>query len=124
MQNLEPQRRRNFGESVADSRLPLPLPDDGDDADIADYKFSKFAATHFQNNATSSYIRRALKQPLLPIKNEGDQLVCWFSMFLIQIDSRSFAVCPCRQLENELTVFLFVFVSWGRYLALVTVKSG
>ena len=53
----------------------MPLPEDEDDVDIADYKFSKFAATHFQNNATPSYIRRVLKQPLLPLKNDGDQLV-------------------------------------------------
>lgn len=56
--------------------LHLPLPDDDDDSqEIADYKFTKFAATHFQGNATPTYIRQVLKQPLLPLKNEGDQLV-------------------------------------------------
>lgn len=72
LQDLESNRRKDIGESVADSSK-LPLPDDEDD--VTDYKFSKFAATYFQNNATSTYIRRVLKQPLLPLKNEGDQLV-------------------------------------------------
>jgi len=79
-QDLEPQRRRDFVDSATDSRLPLP--EDADDVDIADYKFSKFAATHFQNNATPTHIRRALKQPLLPLKNEGDQLVSKLFSFL------------------------------------------
>ena len=58
--------------------LHLPLPDDDDDShEIVDYKFTKFATTHFQGNVTPTYIRRVLKQPLLPLKNEGDQLVNW-----------------------------------------------
>lgn len=46
-----------------------------DDEDISQYKFQKFAATYFQANATHTYIRRSLKQSLLILKNEGDQLV-------------------------------------------------
>ena len=60
---------------VGDLHLPLPDDDDDDSQEIADYKFTKFAATHFQDNITPTYIRRVLKQPLLPLKNEGDQLV-------------------------------------------------
>ena len=51
------------------------IPTIDDDEDISQYKFQKFAATYFQGNATHTYIRRSLKQPLLPLKNEGDQLV-------------------------------------------------
>ena len=43
--------------------------------DISEFKFPKFAAMYFQSNATHAYIRRALKHPLLPLRNEGDQLV-------------------------------------------------
>ena len=57
---------------VGDLKAPA-LPDD--DEDISQYKFNKFAATYFQANATPHYIRRVLKSPLLPLKNEGDQLV-------------------------------------------------
>ncbi|XP_041355506.1 myosin-VIIa-like isoform X2 [Gigantopelta aegis] len=49
-------------------------PHDEDDEDIREYKFSKFAAMYFQSNATHTYIRKALRQPLLPLRNEGDQL--------------------------------------------------
>lgn len=45
------------------------------DIDVSDYKFSKFAAMYFQGNATHTHIRKALRQPLLPLNSEGDQLV-------------------------------------------------
>ena len=45
-----------------------------DGEDISKYKFSEFAATYFQGNATCTYTRRVLQQPLLPLKDEGDQL--------------------------------------------------
>ena len=52
------------------------IPQTGPDVpDISEFKFSKFAAMYFQNNASHAYIRRALKHPLLPLRNEGDQLV-------------------------------------------------
>ncbi|XP_025078690.1 myosin-VIIa-like isoform X2 [Pomacea canaliculata] len=54
--------------------IPMPADRDDGDIDISEYKFSKFAAMYFQYNATHTYIRRALKQPLLPLHNEGDQL--------------------------------------------------
>lgn len=50
----------------AGSMLGVPLPDEGDD--ISQYKFSKFADTNF-------HIHRAIKIPLLSLKNEWDQLV-------------------------------------------------
>uniref|UniRef100_A0A672S5Q9 Myosin VIIA n=1 Tax=Sinocyclocheilus grahami TaxID=75366 RepID=A0A672S5Q9_SINGR len=52
---------------------PLPLPDD-EEEDLSEYTFAKFAATYFQGNATHTYIRRPLKQPLLFHEDEGDQL--------------------------------------------------
>ncbi|XP_059382293.1 unconventional myosin-VIIa-like isoform X2 [Carassius carassius] len=61
---------RQFEEVIDE---PLPLPDD-EEVDLSEYKFAKFAATYFQGNATHTYIRRPLKQPLLFHEDEGDQL--------------------------------------------------
>uniref|UniRef100_A0A672LFC6 Myosin VIIA n=1 Tax=Sinocyclocheilus grahami TaxID=75366 RepID=A0A672LFC6_SINGR len=61
---------RQFEEVIDE---PLPLPDD-EEEDLSEYKFAKFAATYFQGNATYTYIRRPLKQPLLFHEDEGDQL--------------------------------------------------
>uniref|UniRef100_A0A8C1JL08 Myosin VIIAb n=1 Tax=Cyprinus carpio TaxID=7962 RepID=A0A8C1JL08_CYPCA len=61
---------RQFEEIIDE---PLPLPDD-EEEDLSEYKFAKFAATYFQGNATYTYIRRPLKQPLLFHEDEGDQL--------------------------------------------------
>ncbi|XP_073681347.1 unconventional myosin-VIIa isoform X1 [Garra rufa] len=58
-------------EEVIDEALPLP---DDEEEDLSEYKFAKFAATYFQGNATYTYIRRPLKQPLLFHEDEGDQL--------------------------------------------------
>jgi myosin-7 len=71
--DLEDGRRHAMqeGYDIGDMKLP-EVPEDTED--ISQYKFAKFAATYFTNNATHSYIRRVLKQPLLPLKNEGDQL--------------------------------------------------
>ncbi|KAK2172331.1 hypothetical protein NP493_972g00051 [Ridgeia piscesae] len=71
--DLEEGRRAAIREGEADllnARLPVPE----DLEDISDYKFSKFAATYFQGSASHTYIRRAIKDPLLPLRNEGDQL--------------------------------------------------
>lgn len=43
--------------------------------DVSQFKFSKFAATYFQGGATPLYIRRPLKQSLLPLTSEADSMV-------------------------------------------------
>ena len=43
--------------------------------DISEYKFAKFAATYFQAGATTSFIKRMLKEPLLDLRNENDRQV-------------------------------------------------
>ena len=53
--------------------MHLPLPED--EEGILEYKFPKFAATNFEDNATHTFIRRPLRQSLLQLKNEGDELV-------------------------------------------------
>lgn len=42
---------------------------------LSEYKFQKFAATYFQSNVTHHYQRKPLKQPLLPLKTQGDCMV-------------------------------------------------
>lgn len=59
-------------EDVIDKALQLP---DDEEEDLSEYTFAKFAATYFQGNATYTYVRRQLKQPLLFHEDEGDQLV-------------------------------------------------
>ncbi len=44
-----------------------------EEENLADFRFPKFAATYFQGQATHSYIRRPLKQPLLGLKNDQDR---------------------------------------------------
>ena len=46
-----------------------------EEKDLSDYTFSKFAAMYFENNATHSYIRHVLREPLLPLASDGDKLV-------------------------------------------------
>jgi len=57
---------------------PIPLQED--EEDISEYKFPKFAAMYFQASNSPTYIRRTLKEPLLPLKSDGDKLV---SLYLI-----------------------------------------
>ena len=59
--------------------LPGMLAEDLED--ISEYKFSKFAAMYFQGNPTYTHIRKALRQPLLQLTSEGDQLVSFQRRF-------------------------------------------
>jgi myosin-7 len=56
----------DFG--FADSRVQVDV-----EEDISNFKFVKFASTYFQGSANAYYIRRAIKTPLLSIKNPADQ---------------------------------------------------
>ncbi|XP_062521649.1 myosin-VIIa-like [Corticium candelabrum] len=51
--------------------------------DLSEYKFAKYAATYFQAQATPSYIRRPLKQPLLQHRTESEKraaLAVWITI--------------------------------------------
>ena len=54
-----------------DKALPLPRLDE----DLKEYTFAKFASTYFQGNATPYFTKKTLRQPLLAIRSERDQLV-------------------------------------------------
>ena len=72
-QDLEDSRRQHVHDyDISDLKRP-EVPED--DEDISQYKFAKFAATYFQANNNYNFKRGVLKSPLLPLKNEGDQLV-------------------------------------------------
>lgn len=57
--------------SEIESRPKVPQ----EDEDLLQYQFGKFAATYFQGNANSSYVRKPLRYPLLQHENVGDQIV-------------------------------------------------
>ena len=57
---------------------PIPIPEA--EEDLTEYRFPKFTAIYFQGVANHSYIRQALKQPLLALKNKQDKLVCETSL--------------------------------------------
>lgn len=88
-QDLEEKRRRMIAENGLDlDEMAIPLPDD--EEDLSDYKFSKFAAMYFKNNATHSYIRRVLREPLLPLTSDGDKLVKWQKRLLSNAGNQFF----------------------------------
>ena len=79
----------NISESQAPSAfrdLPVPkvvqngdilsgipsMPEDHED--LSEYKFQKFAATYFQGTVNHQYSKKPLKQSLLPLQTQGDQL--------------------------------------------------
>ena len=66
-------RRRDLTNCTDDLDAP-PLPLLDDEEDISEYKFSKFAAMYFQASNLPTYIRRTLKESLLPLKSDGDKL--------------------------------------------------
>ena len=53
----------------------IPRPPGDQDEDLSEYKFQKYAATYFQGNVNHQYSRKQLKQPLLQLQTQGDQLV-------------------------------------------------
>ena len=66
---------------------PLPLPDQ--DEDLKEYTFAKFASTYFQGNATPTFTKKTLKQPLLVVKSERDQLAAlaiWITILRFMCD--------------------------------------
>ncbi|XP_071164800.1 myosin-VIIa-like isoform X4 [Mytilus edulis] len=70
--DLEHRRREIMNGELDLDAPPLPMPED--EEDISEYKFAKFTAMYFQGNNNHTYIRRTLKEPLLPLKNDGDKL--------------------------------------------------
>ncbi|XP_071536430.1 myosin-VIIa isoform X6 [Panulirus ornatus] len=52
----------------------IPRPPGCQEEGLSEYKFQKYAATYFQGNINHQYSRKQLKQPLLQLQTQGDQL--------------------------------------------------
>ncbi|KAG7157734.1 Myosin-VIIa-like 1, partial [Homarus americanus] len=52
----------------------IPRPAGDQDEDLSEYKFQKYATTYFQGNVNHQYSRKQLKQPLMQLQTQGDQL--------------------------------------------------
>ena len=52
-----------------------------DQSDVSEFKFSKFAATYFEGQATSYHISKNLSRPLLSHEIEADKLVSILNFF-------------------------------------------
>ncbi|KAL9964836.1 hypothetical protein ACROYT_G028531 [Oculina patagonica] len=68
--DLEPAQEVEFATEEMSAVPAAPEPEE----DVSQFKFSKFAATYFQGGATPIYIRRPLKQSLLPLTSEADSM--------------------------------------------------
>ncbi|ESO02636.1 hypothetical protein HELRODRAFT_188784 [Helobdella robusta] len=117
-QGFQPLGDQRYSESTMDlSSIHLPLPDD-DNEDISDYKFAKFAATYFQNNATTTFIKKSLKKPLLPVKNEGDEIAAlsvWITIlrFMGDLPDIKYVVQGGEARDNT-PVMTKIFTTLGR----------
>ncbi|CAG5130123.1 unnamed protein product, partial [Candidula unifasciata] len=86
------------------------------DIDLSEYKFSKFAAMYFQDNATHSYIRRALRQPLLPLESSGDQLAAlavWIVILRFMSDLPE-PRYPASEVKDSTPVMTKIYSTLGR----------
>ena len=71
--------------------------------DISEYKFAKFAATYFQAGASTGFIKRPLKEPLLDLRNENDRQVgLRGSSWLRTNGSVVFDKCACSSSQGSL----------------------
>lgn len=76
------------GMAPDDVMSPIPRPAGDHDEDLSEYKFQKYAATYFQGNINHQYSRKQLKQPLLPLQTQGDQLVMFFLILVMFVSYR------------------------------------
>jgi myosin VIIa len=103
------------GEIIVDS-IPKPKTDEN----LDEYVFSKFAATYFQGNATPEYTKKPLKQSLLPLKSEGDQLAAlavWITIlrFMGDLpDIKLHAASDTRISRDNTSVMSKIYSTLGR----------
>ncbi|CAJ0583587.1 unnamed protein product, partial [Mesorhabditis spiculigera] len=93
----EPEINGNMAAPEKDIVTTTPSPstsmmdDPFDGEDLSKYQFGKFAATHFQAQATSSHVKRPLKQTLLYNDDPGSQLAglaVWMTMLRLWVTYR------------------------------------
>jgi myosin-7 len=90
------------------------------DENLDEYIFTKFAATYFQGNASAEYTKKPLKQSLLPLKSEGDQLAAlavWITVlrFMGDLpDMKVHAVAESRASRDNTSVMSKIYSTLGR----------
>ncbi|CAL4075619.1 unnamed protein product, partial [Meganyctiphanes norvegica] len=63
------------GTISGDDHIPgIPMADGEHHEDLSEFRFQKYATTYFQGNVNHQYSRKQLKQPLLQLQAQGDQL--------------------------------------------------
>jgi myosin-7 len=103
------------GEIIIDS-IPRPKTDEN----LDEYVFSKFAATYFQGNATPEYTKKPLKQPLLQLKSEGDQLAAlavWITVLRFMGDLPDIKlnnIADTRSSRDNTSVMSKIYSTLGR----------
>lgn len=108
-QNLQ---HMNPNELIVDS-IPKPKTDEN----LDEYVFSKFAATYFQGNATPEYSKKPLKQPLLPLKSEGDQLAAlavWITILRFMGDLPDVKPHTASESRDNTSVMSKIYSTLGR----------
>ena len=86
------------------------MPMAAEEEDLSEYKFSKFAATYFQGQATPTYIKRQLKQPLLGLKNQQDKVVCATCVCVRKRErerGRGYVCALCVSIQG---IYIYVFI--------------
>lgn len=74
--DLEESRKKALEQSGGQpTAISAAMVDKEEEEDISEYQFSKFAATYFQGDHSTTFEKKALMSPLLALKNEGDQMV-------------------------------------------------
>ena len=90
------------------------------DENLDEYIFTKFAATYFQGNASAEYTKKALKQSLLPLRSEGDQLAAlavWITVLRFMgdlADVKVAAVAESRASRDNTSVMSKIYSTLGR----------
>jgi myosin-7 len=110
-----PHQQQLQGELIVDS-IPRPMLNEN----LDEYVFTKFAATYFQGNASPEYTKKPLKQSLLPLKSEGDQLAAlavWITIlrFMGDLpDIKLHATSDTRVSRDNTSVMSKIYSTLGR----------
>lgn len=111
-QPIFPQQNLQGSEIIVDS-IPRPKTDEN----LDEYVFSKFAATYFQGNATPEYTKKPLKQSLLPLKSEGDQLAAlavWITILRFMGDLPDVKLHTASEVRDNTSVMSKIYSTLGR----------
>lgn len=101
----------NVEETTVMTRAPEP------EEDVSQFRFSKFAATYFQGGATPLYVRRPLKQSLLPLSSEADSmaaLAVWITILRFMGDLPEPKFITSQPESKDISVMSKIYDTLGR----------